>query len=505
MTDESRRGGSQPSGGAPGGPKLYHAGTLTYTKPALAILFFWLLWGDFCYTLMESVTGPLMQLKFQALGASNTELGLIAGTIPSLVYSCLNPIISFKSDRFRSRWGRRIPFIIFTLPCLVSGLVALAYGEHISTFLRSFLGAASISPATFTIWTLAVLLVIFTFFNTFVTSVFWYLFNDVVPEHLLARFMSWFRVVGLASASVYNLYVLPQSQTHYTEIFLGAAALYAVGFTLMCFNVREGEYPPPPAYVDGQTGPVAAIKTYAAECHAFPHYWYLWISTFIGSIGGGVGVFGLLFQKSTGVDLAHIGKINFALTLTTGLLVLVSGWLADKYHPIRVAMSGAFLGLFVATPATMIWLFWLPSPHIAFLIQLTITIALSAPVAALTGVWDPPLLMRLFPRSRYGQFCSVNAVWRMVGSIIGGVSAGYFLDKIGGWTKDTAHAYFYIPIWQMCFGVPSFIILIFLYRSWLKHGGDDKYIAPILASASTTMPGQAQAALASTERDKDPL
>ena len=74
--------------------KIYHAGTLTYTKAALAGLFFWLLWGDFCYTVMESVTGPIMQLKFQKLDASNTEIGLILGTIPSIVYSILNPIIT---------------------------------------------------------------------------------------------------------------------------------------------------------------------------------------------------------------------------------------------------------------------------------------------------------------------------------------------------------------------------------------------------------------------------
>ena len=96
-------------------PKTYHAGTLTYTKPALAVLFFWLLWGDFCYMLMEAVTPSIMPLRFKDLGASNKEIGLILGTIPGFIYTVLNPIISFKSDRFRSRWGRRIPFIFFSI------------------------------------------------------------------------------------------------------------------------------------------------------------------------------------------------------------------------------------------------------------------------------------------------------------------------------------------------------------------------------------------------------
>ena len=62
-------------------PKIYHAGTLTYTKAALVMLFFWLIWGDFCYTVMEAVTGPIMQLKFKALGASNTGMALLLGTM----------------------------------------------------------------------------------------------------------------------------------------------------------------------------------------------------------------------------------------------------------------------------------------------------------------------------------------------------------------------------------------------------------------------------------------
>jgi hypothetical protein len=98
-------------------------------------------------------------------------------------------------------------------------------------------------------------------------------------------------------------------QNHPTTVSADpAAALYFVGFGLMCLNVKEGQYPPPPAYVGGQTGPFAAVKTWGAECHAHRHYWYLWLCTFIGSVGGGVGVFGLLFSLAIGLDVKQIGK-----------------------------------------------------------------------------------------------------------------------------------------------------------------------------------------------------
>ena len=358
------------------------------------------------------------------------------------------------------------------------------------------------------------LLIAFTFFNTFVTSTFWYLFNDVVPEHLLARFMSWFRIISMASAALYNFCVFRFAQSHAAEILLGASALYFVGFGLMCLNVKEGSYPPPPPYVRGQTGPFAAVKTWGTECHSHRHYWYLWLCTFIGSIGGGVGVFGLLFSMAVGLDTAHIGYINGTNSIVIGVLILGSGWLADRYHPIRVVLAGSLLGLLVVTPASLVWLFWHPAAsetwtfHLAFLqhvpglashatlevqkvflVALTISVGLGAPVAALNGVWDPPMLMRLFPRERYGQFCSVNAIWRAGGGMLGGALAGAFLDMMTRWVgKD--HAYFYIPVWQLAFGVPSIILLFLLYRSWQRHGGDAAYVPPVPAF-DPVYPGEA--------------
>jgi MFS family permease len=146
------------------------------------------------------------------------------------------------------------------------------------------------------------------------------------------------------------------------------------------------------------------------------------------------------------------------------------------------------MGFFLVLPANMIFVFWQPASHVmAFWMIWAINVFLAAPAAALNGISDPPLLMRLFPRSRYGQFCSVNAFWRMGGGIVGGPLAGLFLDymvrKVG---ED--NAYFFIPVWQWVFGIPCLFLFLRLYRSWEKHGGDKNYVAPIVESASAFNP-----------------
>ncbi len=464
----------------PADQPLYRCGTLTYTKAKLAVLFFWLLWGDFCYMLMEAVVPSILPLQFKELGASNTEMGLILGTIPMAIGSVLNPIISFKSDRFRSRWGRRIPFIVATLPFLVASLVALGYGPAIGAWLKGLgVFGEGLTSGQAAIYTMGVLMVVFTFFNMFVSSVFWYLFNDVVPEHLLARFMSWFRIVSMGSAAAYNFCVFRFAGTHTQEIFIGAAVLYLVGFGMMCLRVKEGEYPPPQPYLQGKTGVVAAITTFVVECHALRHYWYIWLWIMMGGFAGAAVTFTVLFYTGIGLDLEQIGYVNGANNIAVGVLILGSGWLADRFHPLRVVMLGSLLNVGLVLPLSLIWLVWRPGPETAFWAAMGMSIGLAAPIAAMLGVWDPPGLMRLFPRSNYGQFCSNHAIWRNLGGILGGVLAGVLLDAMTpSLGKD--RVYLLIPLWQILFGIPAIALLYLLYRSWKRHGGDEAYVAPVV-------------------------
>src|SRR5690348_15358144 len=85
---------------------IYAVGTLRYTKAGLFALFVWLLWGDFCFTVMETVIPSILPLKLQSLQAPNTLIAILMTTMPSALTLLITPAVSFRSDRFRSRWGR---------------------------------------------------------------------------------------------------------------------------------------------------------------------------------------------------------------------------------------------------------------------------------------------------------------------------------------------------------------------------------------------------------------
>lgn len=495
-------------------PKTYHVGTLTYTRSQLAMVLFWLLWGDFCFILMESVVPSILPLKFKALGASNTTMALFMTTLPMILNTVFNPIISFQSDRFRSRWGRRIPFILFTLPMLVFTMLCVGFGDVIGAKLvyplvekmskwgdtwNALLGGSTENGVI--IVTIGVMMVIFSFFNTFVNSVFWYLFNDVIPDHLLARFMSWFRLVSTMAGSMYAFFVFKYAESHMHEIYIGGAILYTLGFGMMCLKVKEGKYPPPPEYVDGQGGVLSAFKTYGKECFSIKHYWWVFLTSMAIGASWGTGVFGVFGAKSIGLNLEQIGQLGGISAIVMSFAILASGWLADRFHPIRVVLIG-FLLQTIWAPTGFLWLFWHPSSSVVFWYSAITGLLVGVPIGALIGVYDPPLFMRTFPRSRYGQYCSANAMLRSIAAMIGGAGAGVYLDVLKayfsrpevqngvlkvmyageGCTGEDV-AYRMIPLWGWFFSALATVFLWRLYKSWKSLGGDEHYAPPVLGGS----------------------
>ncbi|MCZ2153443.1 MAG: hypothetical protein LC114_06015 [Bryobacterales bacterium] len=75
------------------GRKLWTVGTLTYTTGALAVLFGWLLWGDFAWQLKERSAIPVVQIMLKTFKSSDFLTGLFLATLPALIGIIAQPII----------------------------------------------------------------------------------------------------------------------------------------------------------------------------------------------------------------------------------------------------------------------------------------------------------------------------------------------------------------------------------------------------------------------------
>lgn len=446
----------------------YSVGTLRYTRGTLFQVFAWLLWGDFCFMLMETVVPAIMPLKLRHLDSPNWVIALIMSTLPGMLNMTVCPWVSFKSDRYRSRMGRRIPFILWTLPFLSAFLILLGFSSQIGSMIHSLLPLRyTPSPSVVTITCIGVFVVGFQFFNMFVNSVFWYLFNDVVPAAFMGRFLGLFRIVVGIQTALFNFFVFRYAESHMTEIFLGASIVYAVGFGLMCLMVKEGQYPPPEQTIDGKSGLISEFKTYATECYSQRYYWNLFLYTTCVAVSTTIGVFGIFFNQSIGLDLEKIGIIAGIAGVVNVILTYPAGVLADRYHPLRLLFWSQRINLCLL-PLGLLWLFVDFKPQIVFYIAMVISL-LTLPIAVTNDAVSIPLYMRILPHDRYGQFSSAQALIRSLGTIIGGLLAGVFMDIMRSAHPQSDFGYRYYPLWVIFWTLLGYMFLGRLYRDWMSR------------------------------------
>jgi MFS family permease len=453
---------------ADGDPRL-RKGTLVYTRRTLLVLFFYLLWGDFAFQLMEQVAPAILPLQLKELGASNLTMGVLLTTIPAFFNFAMNPIVSFRSDNLRTAWGRRKPFLVASTPFVALFLVLLPFGPEVGAWLSSLplLQTLGVGEKTFAIGAIAGFFILFQFANWCMQPIYYYLVVDVVPDAYMARFQSLFRVVATLSSYLFNTFLYGKALTHTKEIFIGCAALYLVGFLWMCFKVKEGDYPPPAH--GGKLGFRRAVAVYCRECYSHSHYLFFYGRNAFGFLALGVNIYAVfVLRDEVGLTLDFIGKLTGWSALVSAALLYPLGVLCDKYTPMRIALVGMCLQL----PLALINFFFLRDAATATALML-----LSLPVTTMLAASELPLYASIPPRERYGQFGSANMIVCSAVAMLGAFPAGWFMDWA---TKDGSVVanYRYLYLWTFFFQAVSLGFMILLYRSWRKHGGPAAYVPP---------------------------
>jgi MFS family permease len=443
----------------------YSVGTLAYTKASLVAMFVWMLCGSVAFTLMEAVFPVSMPLQLQRLGVPDAWMPVLMTTFAQVMNMFLSPVISFRSDRTRSRWGRRIPYIVVTLPFLCLCLVALGFTDEIGSFIRhSPWVARHFSPLTAVLLVIGALIVLFNFFNAFVNTVYWYLFADVVPAAFLGRFSGLSSLVGSASGAFFSFFVYGQIKTHSREVYLGAALLYLVGMGLLCWRVREGKYPAPtdePRQGARWRRALIDVRTYFRECFCHPIYITYYLYSSLWAMTNACS-FALIFfyVDYLGFSMDRMGKFNAMLGIAGMAIAFPLGWLVDKIHPMRAILIATVCMIPVNFAA-----FYMHS----FAVYMIVT-ALRMPVSSLISTSSGPLSVQLMPRKQFGQFCSANDMVRsfvlIFASVAGGMFVGYCHSRYG------MAGYAAVWLWVCVFDLLALLCMVVVWQYWRRMGGE---------------------------------
>lgn len=472
------------------GKKTWRIGTLTYTSAGLVVLFGWLLFGDFAWSMRDRSVTPMAAWYLKSLNVPNFLFGLILTSFPALIGLFLGPIISVKSDNHRGKWGRRIPFLMVTTPIAAFGMIGIALTPIMANWLHDVLAAshpfgsqihAALDPYAagaqllrvlenkmiVSVLCFAVFWAAFEFATIASMAVFGGLVNDVVPKQMIGRFYGLFRAISLIDGIIFNHYLMGKVPNHFTLILFVVGVFYGVAFMLMCFKVKEGEYPPPPPPDPNAKSETArrlsTIKSYFRECFANPYYLSVFLMMTMASVSFlPVNAFAIPYATSVNLSMEEYGQclvIAFTFSLCCAYFI---GWLADAIHPLRLLMLAMVLYLGVC-----IWSFNFARDAENF----KMAFILHAITSGTYGSGTASIGQRLFPQSKFAQFASAAGIFLSIFGIGVGPLVGSVIDVTG-------NRYEFVFVLGGMGSITALILALIVYRRFQALGGSQHYVAP---------------------------
>jgi MFS family permease len=445
--------------------KTWSAGTLTYTTGGLAVLFAWLLLGDFSWSMQDRSVGQMGYWYLKHIEVSNFVFGLVTITVPNLLAMVFTPVVCYKSDRHRGRFGRRIPFLIVTAGVAAVSMAGMGLCPLTGPWLNALFGGAADGARTVTVWCFAVFWGAFMFCNTTSKQLFDGLANDVVPRPFIGRFYGLFRAISLMDGIIFGYFIFGHVENYYTLILCVVGAVYGLSFTGVCLKVKEGAYPPPPpAPAGGAAGMLAeSVKTYARECFSKPYYIGVFLLITLGFVTFvPVNVFSIPFANSLGISTATYGK---CLAITYGFSFVLSyfiGWLADRFHPLRASM--AFMAVYAVTAALGALWATSPAPYMVALVAHGVISGCYFTSAASLG-------LRLYPASRFAQFASAAGIFTALAQMTAAPLVGKLIDATG---NNYRHSY----AAGSALALVALGVALWVRARVMRHGGYKHYTAP---------------------------
>ena len=126
---------------------------------------------------------------------------------------------------------------------------------------------------------------------------------------------------------------------------------------------------------------------------------------------------------------------------------------------------------------SMVWIFVTIPGNYFFWLNLS-NVLIGTFLGALVAVATFPSDMRIFPQSRFGQFCSAQAMLQSAFTVIAGILAGLFIDVVRNLCHGSNYAYRFIFLWITVFAGISAVFRVMSYIEWHRLGGDKHFHPP---------------------------
>ncbi len=445
--------------------------------------------GEVIFTLIDTIEPKVLPVILQFHGASDTQIGVIVGSLNVVLQLLIMPPLGYYSDRLRTRWGRRIPLLFLATPvaCIFLAItpfspeIASALGQsgHMGALLRAI-------PVKPVILTFAVMVVLYRMAQTVMNTTFFGLLRDVVPDTHMGRFLAFFRLFGAAGTFIVTYWLIGHAERHSQLIFIGLAAISLVAFGAICWFVKEGEYPP----VEKETSPSRSWFGRAADStrifcrESFTHPIYLWVYFIRTCVYGallGISGFIIFFpQHELGMDLTEVGHKLAWPSLAWIALAYPVGRIIDS----RGALYVLGWGLGIITVGYVSSFFLVIGPKSFFASSMVTGVAFWVVMVA-----QLKLIQEIFHPQRYSQLAGAcTIVQSIIIAIFISTAAGWALDALKGW-----HPSLHIPglgpvqlgpyrLVNLMLGAlygMAWMALGSVRRHWHARGGPDNYIAPL--------------------------
>ncbi|KQW90150.1 hypothetical protein ASC94_20660 [Massilia sp. Root418] len=406
-------------------PERSRGAALPLTAAGLFAIGCWLMLGDLGIAMRERVAVPTGLELLRRNAASDTTTSLLLATVPAMLSVLLVPFIGYHSDRFRSAWGRRRPFLLVIAPVGCAAMLGLALSPLLGGWTHAMLGAASPGARNCNLGWFCLFWTVFECAAISAASLFTGLVNDVVPQGLLGRFFAGFRIVGLSLGIAFNTWVFALTDHYLAEVLATIGVVFALAILVMCATVKEVCPPGGATEADPPRGRRTLLvpRAHILECFRYrPYLWIVAAFVFACVTFGPFNTFCQYYAQAMGISKASLGSMTaygymFSIASAFGV-----GWLADRYGAVR--LSSLFMGLYcIAAAAGYLAVRDEASFRVFYMAHIIVSGAYFTAAASMP--------MALFPRARFVQYNSTKDLMVVFGNILVSSAQGPILDLSG--------------------------------------------------------------------------